>query len=51
MLFNRARDPGQTINLIDTEPDQAARMRALMRDTLAAQGAPAELFNRLGLAS
>lgn len=51
MLFHRASDPGQTVNLIGREPAEADRMRRLMRETLAAQGAPAELFTRLGLAS
>jgi len=49
MLFHRASDPGQTENLVLREPAQADRMRALMGRTLAAQGAPDELFARLGL--
>ena len=51
LLFNRADDPGQTANLVARAPEQAHRMRCLMRDTLAAYGAPVELFDRLGLAA
>ncbi|WP_375451679.1 sulfatase [uncultured Devosia sp.] len=49
LLYNRAKDPGQRDNLWATEPAQRDRMLHLMRDTLAAHGAPAELFARLGL--
>lgn len=50
LLYHRARDPGQKDNLWASAPDQAARMKRLMRDTLAVHGAPAELFDRLCLA-
>jgi arylsulfatase A-like enzyme len=49
LLYHRHRDPQQLNNVIDEHPKQAARMRTLMRDTLAGYGAPAELFRRLGL--
>jgi hypothetical protein len=51
LLFHRTADPGQSRNLIDERPDELARMRLLMRDTLAGYGAPDELFDRLGLAA
>ncbi|MCS6759780.1 MAG: sulfatase-like hydrolase/transferase [Candidatus Devosia euplotis] len=50
LLFNRSADPGQTDNLAARAPEQAHRMRCLMRDTLAFYGAPVELFDRLDLA-
>jgi arylsulfatase A-like enzyme len=34
-LFDRAVDPGENVNLISREPEQADRMRALLRDHLA----------------
>jgi arylsulfatase A-like enzyme/tetratricopeptide (TPR) repeat protein len=37
-LFDRAVDPGENVNLISREPEQADRMRALLRDHLAAAG-------------
>jgi arylsulfatase A-like enzyme len=37
-LFDRAVDPGENVNLISREPEQADRMRALLRDHLAADG-------------
>ncbi|GLQ55870.1 sulfatase [Devosia nitrariae] len=49
LLYNRKADPGQRNNLFAGAPDEARRMTALMRETLAAAGAPAELFVRLGL--
>ena len=50
LLYHRSADPGQTRNLWHERPDERARMQALMRDTLAAHGAPPELFRRLHLA-
>ena len=49
LLYHRASDPGQRRNLWGEQPEQQARMRRLMRDTLAAAGAPPELFARLSL--
>lgn len=49
LLYNRKTDPGQSENLWSAELGQAERMTALMRGTLAAAGAPAELFTRLQL--
>ena len=49
LLYNRKTDPQQLDNLATSQPDQLARMQRLMRDQLAAHGAPSELFERLGL--
>lgn len=49
LLYHRSEDPLQQRNVIAEHPEQAARMRALMRDTLAGYGAPTELFARLRL--
>jgi arylsulfatase A-like enzyme len=49
LLYHRAVDPGQTRNLFAERPDQAARMRDVMRAKLAEHGAPPELFERLHL--
>ncbi|WEK04508.1 MAG: sulfatase [Candidatus Devosia phytovorans] len=49
LLYNRKADPGQRDNLVTSEPEQLARMRTLMADTLRSLGAPSELFTRLGL--
>ena len=37
-LYDRAVDPGENVNLISREPEQADRMRTLLRDHLAAGG-------------
>jgi hypothetical protein len=51
LLYHRSLDPGQRDNLWSTHPDEAIRMTTLMTETLAACGAPLELFDRLGLAA
>jgi hypothetical protein len=48
-LFDRKTDPGQDENLWDTRPEQRDRMLSLMCDLMAAQGAPEEQYERLGL--
>ena len=49
LLYHRTADPGQEDNLWASRPDEAARMKRLLGETLAACGAPAELFDRLDL--
>jgi hypothetical protein len=49
LLYNRRLDPHQVTNLWTAEEGQRARMQSLMAEQLAAYGAPAELFQRLGL--
>ncbi|HET7044027.1 MAG TPA: hypothetical protein VFI37_04185, partial [Gaiellaceae bacterium] len=49
-LFHRREDPGQTRNLWEAEPAQRERMLGLVRDLIAAEGAPPEQLLRLGLA-
>lgn len=49
-LFNRAEDPGQTVNLWQKEPGRRARMLTLMRTLLEDEGYPEEQLERLGLA-
>lgn len=48
-LFNRARDPEQTRNLWDKEPEERDRMLALLRQCLDDEGCPPEQLSRLGL--
>ncbi|OSP54798.1 sulfatase [Pseudoruegeria sp. SK021] len=48
-LFNRETDPGQEVNLWEAEPEQRARMLALLRLRLDEEGYPAEQMDRLGL--
>jgi hypothetical protein len=49
LLYNRTADPAQEDNLWASQPDEGARMRKLLAETLAARGAPPELFDRFGL--
>ena len=49
-LFDRRADPGQTRNLWESEPAQRERMLGILRELVAAEGAPPEQLERLGLA-
>jgi arylsulfatase A-like enzyme len=40
-LYDLARDPGETMNLVDTEPELAARLAARLDEILAGEIAPA----------
>jgi arylsulfatase A-like enzyme len=48
-LFHRRDDPEQERNLWDSHPDERTRMLELLGGLLAAEGVPAEQWNRLGL--
>lgn len=48
-LFNRVQDPGQTRNLWNEAPAQRKRMLTFLRDVMAAEGAPLEQYERLGI--
>lgn len=50
MLFDLAADPGEERDLLAERPDIARQMRAQLRGELQKIGAPAEQFERLGLA-
>jgi hypothetical protein len=50
-LFDRRRDPQQTRNLWSEEPAQRERMLDVLRGLIEREGAPAEQWQRLGLAS
>lgn len=50
LLYHRKTDPQQRDNLWTLAPEERLRMLGLMREKLAASGAPDELFARLGLA-
>lgn len=49
LLFNRRNDPGQTHDLWQDRLEERERMLHLMRQVIEGYGAPAELFQRLGL--
>lgn len=49
LLFDVERDPGQLVNLVDSSPELADELRALLRDELAELGVPAEVVGRVGL--
>jgi arylsulfatase A-like enzyme len=48
-LFNRRKDPRQTENLWDSEPEQRERMLAILRTLMESEGVPQEQHERLGL--
>lgn len=48
-LYNRADDPGQTVNLWNDAPEQRERMLSLARDLMDREGFPPEQRQRLGL--
>ena len=50
-LFNRSEDPDQERNLWESNPEQRARMSALVRALMDEEGCPPERLARLGLES
>ncbi len=48
-LFDRAKDPSQDHNLVDSEPELAAKMQKLLKEVLEKEDCPPEQFARLGL--
>ncbi|MBY5610384.1 sulfatase [Rhizobium leguminosarum] len=49
LLYDRRNDPGQKRDLWHDRPEERGRMSNLMRQVIEQYGAPAELFQRLGL--
>ncbi len=48
-LFNRHNDPGQRINLWNTEPDRRDAMLGVLAQLMEEEGAPIDQWERLGL--